>query len=58
MNEVDHSKCGQLLRKYVDKDGMVDYKSWKASTTDLVNSGDYRVVYLPYDWNLNEQSNR
>jgi len=34
IDRVDHRSWNQLLAKYVDDDGMVDYKSWKASTAD------------------------
>jgi len=32
--KIDHASFDQLLEKYVDKDGLVDYKSWKASSAD------------------------
>jgi hypothetical protein len=32
--EIDHSEYHQLLQKYVDADGMVDYKSWHANQAD------------------------
>ena len=34
LDRVDHSAWDRLLRKYVDRDGMVDYAAWKASQTD------------------------
>jgi len=34
MNQVDHSLWDTLLKKYVDADGNVDYKRWKASPDD------------------------
>ena len=32
---VDHSKFDQLLKKYVNEKGLIDYKAWKASQTGL-----------------------
>ncbi len=34
VDDYDHTPYDRLLRKYVDEDGMVDYKSWKGSPTD------------------------
>ena len=34
LDRVDHSTWDRLLQKYVDRDGMVDYDSWKASEPD------------------------
>jgi len=34
MAKIDHSAFSQLLQKYVDSDGYVDYKSWRASKID------------------------
>ena len=31
---IDHSELNQLLEKYVDKQGLVDYQSWKNNETD------------------------
>lgn len=33
MKDLDHSPYDQLLKKYVDDRGMVDYRAWKASTS-------------------------
>ncbi len=33
-NEIDHSSYHTLLQKYVDSDGMVNYKGWKANSAD------------------------
>ena len=30
MNQIDHSVWNNLLKKYVDGNGYVDYQSWKA----------------------------
>lgn len=35
MQEVDHHVWDQLLQKYVDGQGLVDYASWKAANADL-----------------------
>jgi hypothetical protein len=34
VERIDHSTWNELLKKYVDANGMVDYKSWKASAGD------------------------
>lgn len=34
MNEIDHSVWGGLLKKYVDDNGMVNYRAWHASASD------------------------
>ncbi|MDA1229329.1 MAG: DUF547 domain-containing protein [Planctomycetota bacterium] len=34
MDDVDHSFYDQLLQKYVDRDGMVNYTAWHASASD------------------------
>jgi hypothetical protein len=34
LDRVDHSTWDRLLKKYVDRDGMVDYARWKASKSD------------------------
>ncbi len=34
MDKIDHTSFDTLLQKYVDNDGYVDYKSWKASRRD------------------------
>src|SRR2546421_10866280 len=33
--KVDHSDYGALLKKYVSDAGLVDYKTWKATTKDV-----------------------
>ncbi len=35
LDEVNHAGFDRLLQKYVDRDGFVDYTSWKASRSDL-----------------------
>lgn len=40
-DHVDHSKWTALLAKYVDQNGMVDYRSWQAATTDLGGLDQY-----------------
>ena len=34
MDKIDHSGWDKLLRKHVDKDGYVNYRSWHASSSD------------------------
>jgi hypothetical protein len=34
IDKIDHSSWDGLLAKYVDGNGMVDYRSWKATTAD------------------------
>ena len=34
MDKVDHSTWDKLLKKYVDKDGYVNYRSWRSSSSD------------------------
>ena len=34
MDSINHQAFDKLLKKYVDKNGMVNYKAWHASTTD------------------------
>jgi len=34
LDRVDHSIWDRLVRKYVDRDGMVDYAAWKATEAD------------------------
>ncbi len=34
LDQVDHSAWDGLLKKYVDRNGMVNYKAWKASARD------------------------
>ena len=35
LDVVDHAPWDQLLRKYVNDDGMVNYQSWKANAADV-----------------------
>lgn len=35
MHQIDHATWNDLLMKYVDRDGRVDYKSWHANQADL-----------------------
>jgi len=41
MQDVDHRPWSELLAKYVDDRGMVDYQGWKASAADLQGLDDY-----------------
>lgn len=35
VERIDHSAWNELLRKYVDASGLVDYRNWKASVGDI-----------------------
>lgn len=41
MDKIDHTPFDTLLQKYVDEDGYVDYKSWKASRNDRAALQNY-----------------
>ncbi len=41
MDSVDHSLWNQLLTKYVDGEGMVDYRSWRANRQDIMLLDQY-----------------
>ena len=41
MDQIDHSTWDALLRKYVDADGLVNYRSWKAEITDQQQLDSY-----------------
>ncbi|HHM12181.1 MAG TPA: DUF547 domain-containing protein [Planctomycetaceae bacterium] len=41
IDKIDHSVWNDLLRKYVDKDGKVDYAAWKASPGDMARLDRY-----------------
>ncbi len=41
MDQIDHSAWDGLLKKYVDQDGGVNYKAWKASTADVQQLDGY-----------------
>jgi hypothetical protein len=41
MNDIDHTIWDQLLVKYVDSDGRVNYKAWKANGTDVRRLDQY-----------------
>ena len=43
MDQIDHSPYNQLLRKYVDENGLVNYKSWKANSADRTALQNYLV---------------
>ena len=38
---IDHTVWNELVKKYVDQDGMVDYRSWKAAATDIRSLDQY-----------------
>lgn len=41
IDAVDHSDWDQLLKQYVNDDGMVDYRGWKANAADLRRLNQY-----------------
>ena len=41
LDDIDHSEWDQLLRKYVDDNGMVNYRAWHASQTDRRKLSQY-----------------
>ncbi len=41
LDRVDHSLWDRLLKKYVDRDGMVNYAAWKKSPQDLAALKQY-----------------
>ncbi|MEZ6063535.1 MAG: DUF547 domain-containing protein [Planctomycetaceae bacterium] len=41
MDQIDHSAWNELLRTYVDDDGLVNYSGWKSSTSDRRKLQDY-----------------
>jgi len=49
LDRVDHSTWGQLLQKYVDRDGMVDYDAWKASQADRAALKQYLATLSAAD---------
>jgi hypothetical protein len=51
LERVDHATWDRLLRKYVDRDGMVDYAAWKASEADLGALKQYLATLIAADAN-------
>ncbi len=43
MDQIDHAPYDQLLKKYVDKNGLVNYKSWQANVVDRTALQNYLV---------------
>jgi len=41
MAQIDHSSFDQLLKKYVDSEGLVNYRDWKASQADRLALQNY-----------------
>ena len=41
IGDLSHQAWDELLRRYVDPDGLVDYASWKQSTEDVRRLDDY-----------------
>ena len=51
LDRVDHSTWDRLLQKYVDRDGMVDYATWKASESDRRALKQYLATLAAADAN-------
>jgi len=43
MDKIDHSSYDSLLQKYVDKNGMVNYRAWQKNSADRKLLGQYLV---------------
>lgn len=41
VESIDHSAWDTLLQKYVDPNGMVDYRAWKGSAADIADLDGY-----------------
>lgn len=41
VDRIDHSAWKRLLQKYVDEDGMVNYRSWRDNAADRQSLSDY-----------------
>ncbi len=41
IDEIDHSPWDELLKKYVNSDGRVDYAGWKANAADVIELDEY-----------------
>lgn len=56
LNQIDHSVWDGLLKKYVDTEGMVNYRAWKANSADAQALDQY-LVHLSHSNGLgtNEQ---
>ncbi len=53
---LDHSSYSDLLSKYVDQDGLVDYNGLKSQQSDLKSYLDYLSSHAPQaDWTTGEQ---
>jgi len=44
---IDHAPLDQLLQRYVDDKGLVDYKTWKNSPEDLAALNSYLAQFAP-----------
>ncbi len=56
LDRVDHATWDRLLQKYVDRDGMVDYESWKASDPDRAALKQYFATLSAADANARTTS--
>jgi len=46
---IDHGEWDRLLRKYVDKNGMIDYQSWKSEAKDTARLDKYLNTLSRYN---------
>lgn len=54
--QLDHSYWNDLLKKYVDDNGNVDYKGFKTESKQLNEYIDYLASKVPSEnWSINEQ---
>ncbi|MEM7476478.1 MAG: DUF547 domain-containing protein [Planctomycetota bacterium] len=51
MHEIDHSDWEELLEKYVDARGMVNYRGWKASSAAVQKLDGYLNHLSSASWN-------
>ena len=49
VSDVSHQTWDDLLQRYVDPDGLVDYASWKQSTEDVRRLDDYLAALSQAD---------
>ena len=51
IEQFDHSKFDQLLQKYVNQKGQVDYASWQQNEEDKIELLDYLLSTSRIHWN-------
>ena len=57
MDSIDHQVFDKLLKKYVNKDGRVNYQAWHASTADRKMLTDYLAHLSQANANIAAQRN-